>query len=84
LDFTEAEHLRMKPGVELDTIEHKRAVLAELTRTSTALWYVTESRREIGSLQRLLPKFPFVLLDCSLERDGPPVAPDTPTLPRVF
>lgn len=84
LTFAEAAHLHLKPSIRVDTMEHKRSALARLQQASTVLWYVTESRHEIVSLQEALPGFPLVLLDCTFERGGPAVAPGTPMLPAVF
>lgn len=80
LPDVDGEHVVSKPDVATKTGPFKAEWVARNGPNEVALFF-TESRRDIGALQAVLPKLPAVLLD-SRFAGSDPVAPDTPVFRR--
>ena len=72
-----------KPDLTARTGPFKASVLAELRKSATVGFFLTEGRRDLAVLHDALPDLPLLRLDCSLE-DGGVALPNVPVLPRAF
>jgi|GEM_PF-917074 len=80
-----ADHLFSKPDLKSRTGEYKAAQLDVWQAAGVHIgFFVTEGRRDIGTIQKTNPDVPCVLLRCSLEPLDHAINPDTPQFPPEY